>query len=179
MPVQTSCRNVSAAFVPPVTGGSHCHESKRGIQKEGSHDNLPAFPPQPPGFYLGQNGQSHCFSTSTVPHSSREEDGWKQSSCCSLLESALSHHTITAHHYRHLACMMTNTFHKWLINVYHFYFSLPLLFYWVQFPMPALHKHLGKQHSKCLLPDFQLYISDIITFQAVAWNLSALGLYSR
>lgn len=164
MPMLTSCRNVSAAFDCPVTGQSHCHESKGRIQKEGSHDSLPAFPPQPPGFYLGHNGQDHCFSTSTVPHSSGDEDGWKHSSCCSLLESALSHHTITAHHYHHLACMMTNTFHKWLINVYHFYFSLPLLFYWVQFLMPALHKHLGKQHSKSLLPDFQLYILEIITF---------------
>lgn len=86
-----------------------------------------AFPPQPPGFYLWQNGQSHCFSTSTVPYGTGEEDDWKHSSCCSLLESALSHCTITEHHYHHLACMMTDTFHKWLINVYHFYFSLPLI----------------------------------------------------
>lgn len=39
-------------------------------------------------------------------------------------ESALSHHTITLHDYHHLARTMTNTFHKWLINGYYFYFSL-------------------------------------------------------
>lgn len=38
-------------------------------------------------------------------------------------ESALSHHTITLHHYHYLACTMTSAFHKWLINGYYFYFS--------------------------------------------------------
>lgn len=53
--------------------------------------------------------------------------------------------------------------------------AFPSSFYWVRFLMPALHKHLKKQHSKCLLPGTQLYTWKGTNFQKIARNSSVPG----